>query len=106
MIRMGMFEAFGNAKNTVQGKALAVFISLALALSFINVSAFASEGESDHPDAPVVQAESAADKPAANPEAADAVAGAEEPATATELETAPSEKAPQVESGSGGGRNH
>lgn len=103
VIRMGMFEAFGNAKNTVQGKALAVFISLALALSFINVSAFASEGESDHPDAPVVQAESAADKPAANPEAADAVAGAEEPATATELETAPSEKAPQVESGSGGG---
>lgn len=103
MIRMGMFEAFGNAKNTVQGKALAVFISLALALSFINVSAFASEGESDHPDAPVVQAESAADKPAANPEADDAAAGAEEPATATEPETAPSEKAPRIESGSGGG---
>ena len=103
MIRMGMFETFGNAKNTVQGKALAVFMSLALALSFINVSAFASEGESDHPDASVVQAESAADKPAANPEADDAAAGAEEPATATEPETAPSEKAPRVESGSGGG---
>lgn len=103
---MGMFETFGNAKNTVQGKALAVFMSLALALSFINVSAFASEGESDHPDASVVQAESAADKPAANPEADDAAAGAEEPATATEPETAPSEKVPRVESGSGGGRNH
>ena len=85
---MGIFEAFGNVKNTVQGKALAVFVSLALVLSFMNVSAFANESESGQASEPVATA----DEQASDSAAPDAVvaenADAPTPAGAPEIGSA------------------
>lgn len=75
---MSMLERLVDARNTVEGKVLAVFMSVVLALSFINVSAFANEGESEYTG----EAETMAVDDAPAP-AADATAASEEPAAST-----------------------
>ena len=83
VIRMSMLEKLCDAKNTFEGKALAVFMSLVMVFSFINFSAFADAAESGAPsDAPEAQADNPSNE---------ADVPVPESAIEPELEAAPSE---------------
>lgn len=83
VIRMSMLEKLCDAKNTFEGKALAVFVSLVMVFSFINFSAFADAAESGAPsDAPEAQADNPSNE---------ADVPVPESAIEPELEAAPSE---------------
>lgn len=63
-----MLEKLSDAKNTFEGKALAVFMSLVMVLSFINFSSFADAAENGtSPDAPEAQADDPSSEPAETP---------------------------------------
>ena len=69
---MSMFEKLSDAKNTFEGKALAVFMAVVMAFSLSNLSSFANATEGDaSSDAPATQAadvsSDAADSGAAEP---------------------------------------
>ena len=100
---MNMLEKLSDAKNTFEGKALAIFMAVVMSFSLSNLSSFASATEGDAPsEAPAAQAVDAPGDAAGNEAAESAQAGdpetaapAEEPAAPVQGETtAPSVQSP------------
>lgn len=82
---MSMLEKLCDAKNTFEGKALAVFMSLVMVLSFINFSSFADAAENGtSPDAPEAQADDPSSEPAETPAPESAPSAGSEAATPAE----------------------
>lgn len=80
-----MLEKLCDAKNTFEGKALAVFMSLVMVLSFINFSSFADAAENGtSPDAPEAQADDPSSEPAETPAPESAPSAGSEAATPAE----------------------
>lgn len=83
---MSMLEKLCDAKNTFEGKALAVFMSLVMVLSFINFSSFADAAENGtSPDAPEALADDPSSESAETP--APESAPSAEPEAAAPAET-------------------
>lgn len=81
-----MLEKLCDAKNTFEGKALAVFMSLVMVLSFINFSSFADAAENGtSPDAPEALADDPSSESAETP--APESAPSAEPEAAAPAET-------------------
>lgn len=86
VIRMSMLEKLCDAKNTFEGKALAVFMSLVMVLSFINFSSFADAAENGtSPDTPEALADDPSSESAETP--APESAPSAEPEAAAPAET-------------------
>ena len=91
VIRMSMLEKLCDAKNTFEGKALAIFMSLVMVLSFINFSSFADAAENGtSPDAPEALADDPSSESAETPAPESAPSAEPEAAAPAETQLTPS----------------